>query len=127
MLFCMGFLFLGVGIALLVTNLAFIKKAVRVEGQVCDITQHRSSRGGRMYGFSVEFETPEGETRKFTNPASSSIMPKDGRVVGVYYLASDPSKAKLDSLFQLYLIPVIVGVPGLLLILALLIRQVSQA
>jgi hypothetical protein len=113
-----GLLFFIVGMVLLYKNTSFVKKAAKAEGEIVEINEYISSSSGRrvrMYSTIIEYTTLKNEAVHFTNPSSSSFKPKMGKKLGVLYHEEEPEKAKIASVFNLYIIPGILIVLGLFL------------
>ena len=68
-----------------------------------------------MYTPIIEFKTYNNTVIKFPSPSSSNWQPKIGRMVNVIYHEENPEKAKLNSVFILFVLPVILIVLGLFL------------
>jgi hypothetical protein len=113
-----GLLFLVIGIGLLYMNSQFVKNAVKVKGEIVDVTEGANGNSGRrlrMYSSIIEFITLDNKAQRFTSPVSSNIKPKIGKVLQVYYHVDNPENAKIASVFNLYVIPVVLILFGLFL------------
>jgi hypothetical protein len=107
-------LFLLTGIILLYKNTQFVKNATKTTGEIVEYTSYMQ-RTRTMYTPIIEFKTFNNTTVKFPSPSSSNWKPKIGKTVNIVYHEENPEKAKLDSVFMLYILPVILIVLGLFL------------
>lgn len=91
-----------------------IATGVGAEGVVIDLIAERDSDGDDVYYPRVRFATPAGEPVEFTGSVGSSPPAFDiGEAVAVLYNPSDPRDARIDSFFQLWFAPLILGFLGL--------------
>jgi len=115
-------LFFFTGLIVLWKNIKFVKSAIRTTGEIVDVWDYRSTSNRRMYSSRIGFQTLKHEGIVFENPSSSTIKPKLGKEVVVYYKEEEPAKAKLGSIFTLYFIPALLmamGVACLLIIVSM--------
>jgi len=110
-------LFLLTGAILLYKNTQFVKNAIKTIGEIVDVSDYMGGTSRkRVYSSIIEFRTFNGTAIRFPNPSSSSIKPELGRKINVIYHEENPEKAKVDSIFLLYILPVILIALGLLLV-----------
>jgi hypothetical protein len=89
---------------------SFNDNALRAKGVVVDLEPTYSSNSGTTYTPVVTFETPERESVTFHSSVSSSPPSFDvGESVEVLYDPANPSDAVIDSFWQVYLVPIILG------------------
>jgi hypothetical protein len=83
------------------------------EGVVIDLILSRDSDGDDTYYPRVRFATPTGESVEFTGSVGSTPAAFDvGEAVAVLYDPADPQDARIDSFFQLWFGPLILGFLG---------------
>lgn len=116
--FCI--LFLAVGLILLIKNNRLIKNSIKTTGEIVEVSDYRSMNNTKMYSSKIEFKTIKNETLIIANPSSSSIRPKIGARVSIYYNELEPDKAKTGGLFTLFVVPSILIAVGVLALLVLL-------
>lgn len=113
--------FLIIGPILLYKNIKFVQNAYKTTGQIEDIkVYHKKNNENhyskRMYAAIIEFKTISGKLIRFESNSSSSFKPKLGKEVKILYYEDKPENAKIDSFFQLYILPIIVIMFGLLML-----------
>ena len=112
----LGAIFAAVGACLLTAAFivygnaqSFASSAESAEGVVVDLAYTSSSSGSSVAPV-VRFLTPEAEEIVFQSSVSSNPPAYDiGEKVNVLYDPADPSDATIDSFWQQYLLPVILG------------------
>jgi len=110
-------LFLLTGIILLYKNTQFVKNAIKTIGEIVEISDYMgTSSRKKMYSSVVEFQTFNNSSIRFPNPSSSTTKPEIGKKVEVYYYEDRPEKAKIASVVNLYVLPVVLIALGLLLL-----------
>lgn len=87
---------------------------VTTDGTVVDLIGERDSDGDTTYHPRVRFVTRSGEAREFTasvgtNPAAFEV----GEPVVVIYDPASPEGARIDSFFQLWFAPLLLGGMGI--------------
>lgn len=124
------YVFLLVGCGLLIGAVflfkdtqSFLKIAARTDGKVVDLVAFESTdtddnRRSVTYAPVVEFLTKEGEKITFTS-STRSYPPSysRGEAVEIFYLPSNPEKAKIDDFFSLWGIAVVFGGLGIVFFL----------
>jgi len=123
-----GSVLIGAAIVWCVSINHFRNQAIVTQGKVItfakSLSENRTSYDGRpktttpTYAPVVRFLTQDGRSIEFTSKAGSN-PPRyaKGETVDVLYPASSPEKASIDDFSSLWMGPLIVGGPGLLLIL----------
>lgn len=86
---------------------------VRADGEVTDLYENRDSDGDITYRPRVRFRTREGDSVEFTSsvgshPAAFGV----GETVAVIYNPASPDDARIDSFFQLWFAPLLLGGMG---------------
>jgi Protein of unknown function (DUF3592) len=93
----------------------FKKSAARAKGRVTEkVYSLGNGDMGATYAPRFEFKTPEGESRSVLSATGS--MPAGFRVgdeVRVLYDPSNPNDAKIDSVMQLWFMPMLLGIVGI--------------
>jgi hypothetical protein len=92
-----------------------IATAARADGTVIDLIVSHDSDDGDVYYPHVRFVTPAGESVEFTgsfgsNPAGFDV----GEPVEVLYDASSPNVARINTIFQLWFVPIMLTGMGLI-------------
>jgi hypothetical protein len=106
-----GVVLVGLGLFFLVRTSAFLRGAANADGRVVGLEHHPGSQEP-TYKPVVEYTTPDGEVRRFTEPIRSSRPGCEvGDRVAVKYDPSRPDRARLNKPFRLWFLP------GLLLFL----------
>ena len=91
-----------------------IAVAASADGVVIDLIASRDSDGDVSYYPRVRFMTPAGEPVEFTGSVGSRPATFDiGEAVAVLYDPDDPRDARINSFFQLWFAPLILGFLGL--------------
>lgn len=113
----LGFGMLAVSLFLYTATKEFLKDAVTAQGTVTELVRSKSS-DSTTYRPVVEFKTADGSVVEFTssmgsNPPSFSR----GEVVEVFYEEASPEKAKINTFFSLWGLPLIFGSVGLVFFL----------
>ncbi|MBC8144587.1 MAG: DUF3592 domain-containing protein [bacterium] len=118
----LGFVFGGIGLAMLVAAFAiyantqsFADSATRADGVVIGLAQSQShSSKSSSYFPVIQYQTSSGETTTFqSNSGSSPPAFEVGERVTVLYDPAQPADASIDSFWQLYALPAIFGIIGL--------------
>ena len=87
---------------------------VRADGEVIDLYESRDSDGDYTYRPHVRFTTREGEVLEFTSTMGSNPAAFDvGEPVAVIYDPASPRDARIDSFFQLWFAPLLLGFMGI--------------
>jgi hypothetical protein len=111
--FFLGLGLLAVAVALVIDTRHDIATAARADGIVTDLIVDRDS-DGETYHPHVRFVTAKGEPVEFTSSVGSNPAGFDiGEHVTILYDPSDPQGARIDSFVQLWFVPIMVGVFGL--------------
>ncbi len=109
----MGAIFLSVGFGLGISNVRFASGAKRTDGVVVDLVWRSGGKGRPSAAPVVSYEV-DGKAYQFTSGTASRPPSYDvGEKVGVLYDPEDPSDAKLDGFWELYMLPFIFGLLGL--------------
>jgi hypothetical protein len=107
-------------------SLSFAMRAQRAEATFAGAVERNSSYG-LMYYPTFAFHTADGQTIRYTsNIGSSSQAYPDGFTISILYDPVHPDQAQVDSLFGVWLLPLIFSPPPVLLILigvAMLLRS----
>lgn len=96
----------------------FIQRSIKTTGTVVELetSTSRDSDSGRLktyYHPIVEFQTSTSNTVRFRGDVGSHPSSYDqGEHVPVRYLPNQPQAAKLDTFFQLWFLPIILGFMG---------------
>lgn len=114
-LFTAVFLLVGLGmlggaVYSLVTTWRFIGGAIAADGVVIALESRSSSDGDYTYHPRVAFETEDRRRIEFTGDTGSRPAAFDiGEPVRVLFDPARPETARIDSFFQLWLLPLILG------------------
>ena len=114
---------------------AFLKKAVTTEAEIIEMV-YQSSKSGGSYAPKYRFTAKDG-TEHTVHSSISSRPPafQTGDKVRVFYNPSAPKKTKIDTFWQLWLVPFVFGAMGcgmitfgflLVLLLPVVIRMRDQ-
>jgi len=107
---------LGGAAFLVIDTRGDIARADRADGTVVALIGEQGSDGGTVYYPRVRYVTRSGNPMEFTGSVGSSPPAFDvGEIVGVLYDPAAPEAARIDSFFQLWLAPLILGGIGLML------------
>ncbi len=110
-----GLVLLGLGSLFLLPNMTYILAGRATDGTVIKVTS-RPGKHGIMYSPIVEY-TVRGESFTIkSNQSTSWKMYQAGDTIPVLYMPDDPEDAALGGFQHLYLVPTILGLPGLLMI-----------
>jgi hypothetical protein len=110
-----GLLLLAMGVFAWLRTRRFISESLRAPGTVVGLEPRRGSKGGTTYSPVVEFATPEGVVRQFTDPVSSNPAGYSvGDRVEVLYHWQDHARARLASKFRLYFVAGLLSFLGLI-------------
>ncbi|HEC12850.1 MAG TPA: DUF3592 domain-containing protein [Acidiferrobacteraceae bacterium] len=91
---------------------SFLESAAVTNGSVVELVRSRSS-DSTTYAPVVQFKTESGALVEFTSSTSSNPPGySKGESVEVFYLPSNPQKAKINGLFSLWGAALIVGILG---------------
>ena len=110
-------------------DVAFFIRADRVEGKfVGAITRKGGSHGGAFYHPMFSYAARDGSIRTFTAKGGSSSRPyADGAKVPVYVDPQHPEQARLNSVLDVWLLPIALAVAGALLTgIGLILRRALQ-
>jgi hypothetical protein len=113
------FLLVGLGMLggagyLFVDTRQDVARGAHADGIVIDLIAERDSDGDDVYYPRVRFLTPASEPMEFTGSVGSSPAAFDvGEAVAVLYNPTDPRDARIDSFFQLWFGPLVMGFLGL--------------
>jgi hypothetical protein len=110
----LGLALLGLGGLFLLPSVAYIVSGQPTEGIVVKIAK-RPSPKGTMYTPVVAYIVDSEEYIVSSSTSSSWNAYRVGEVVPVLYFADDPEQAVIGDFQQLYLLPCVFGVPGLVL------------
>ncbi len=110
-----GLPFLVISIFVGVANYKFIHTADRAQGKVVELISSQDSEGSRTYRPKVSFQSTNGESHEYisssgTNPPAHKV----GDKVTLYYENSNPDNAKIDSFMDLWFLPAIMGLLGVI-------------
>ncbi len=123
----LGAVLLVAGLVVFIRTRRFLATAATTQGTVVGFQQRRSSKGRVSYKPMVRFTTATGSVQEFTDSVSSSSPAYDeGASVPVRYDASNPSKARLDTGFRLWLLPALLGGIGLAFLVVGVILILTQ-
>lgn len=91
-----------------------LAEGTRVEGEVIELLRSRDSDGDVTYRPHVRFTTLAGDTLEFTSTMGSNPAAFDvGERVVVIYNPASPRDARIDSFFQLWFAPLLLGGMGI--------------
>jgi hypothetical protein len=115
-----GWMFGGIGLLLLALGAvfawkmqAFVASATRADGVVVDLMA--SGSHGRTFAPVIEFTAANGRHVRFRGSISSSPPEFDiGDRVGVLYPPAAPERARVDTPFELWIVPGLLGSIGAL-------------
>ena len=105
---------LVIALILVGVQLNFINNSLRGQGTVIKNASHISTNSnGNVYAPVVSFKTADGRVMEFeegtrSNPPAHQI----GETVEVFYKANNPKDAQINSPFDLWLAPMIMGAIG---------------
>jgi hypothetical protein len=111
-------------------DVAFFARADRVEGKfVGAIVQKGGSHGGAFYHPMFSYKANDGSIRTFTVKSGSTGQPyADGAKVPVYVDPEHPEVARTNGLLDVWLMPIVLGVAGgLLLGIGLVLRRTFRS
>jgi hypothetical protein len=95
-------------------SFALLATAVRAEGRVAELEYQRSSDGGGTYKPVVRFRPEGAEEIEFRGTVGSNPPSfRKGEAVEVLYDPQAPERARINSFGQLWFVPVLLGVFGL--------------
>jgi hypothetical protein len=107
-----GALFLVIALVLILNTRAFLATAERAPGVVIENVRHSGSKGS-TFAPRVRFTAAGGREVVFVGGVSSSPPSHDvGERVTVVYPPGKPEDARIESFFQLYFAPFILGLLG---------------
>lgn len=114
-----GSLFLLLAAASAAPDIGFVLRAARTEGRfVGAVTRQGGNHGGTFYRPMFHYRTADGSIRTFTARGGSTSQPyADGDKAVILYDPANPSDARLNGFFALWIGPVVLGGCGLFLIL----------
>jgi hypothetical protein len=91
----------------------FVDSAARAEGTVIKMVERRSRDSGTMYSPVFVFRDAQGRNHEIYSSVSRYPPAyKVGETVTVLYDGDDPDHAKLDGFFDLWLVPLVLGIIG---------------
>lgn len=100
----------------------FLKIAVSAPGQIVDFaTQSRTQANGQTsesHSAVVAFRTEDGQEHRFESQTWSQLQPDVGRRVSVLYDPKNPSEARRRSFFHFWIVPLFIGLMGLVFLAA---------
>jgi hypothetical protein len=117
------FLVIGLALSLIAAFLvydieAFVERAVLAHGEVVGLERVSAGRGGSAMSPIVKY-TGEQEAQRTFRPERSTtraLMPSGiGETVDVLYDESNPADVRLASIWDLYLLPIVLGAIAALL------------
>ena len=115
---CVAVPLLLLSFGMFVGNILFTLRAERTTGTVVGYETRRGSKGGATQAEVVEFQGPDGKTVKFVEKTSRSrFIMNTGHEVNVLYNPDNPSKARINSFWTLYVSPIILLLVGLSLLI----------
>jgi hypothetical protein len=117
------FLFIGLALSVIAAVIAydtesFVERAVLVHGEVIALERVSAGRGGSAMSPIVKYTGEQGEQRTFRpqHPATRALMPsRIGETVDLLYDETNPVDVRLDSVWDLYLLPIVFGAIAALL------------
>jgi hypothetical protein len=90
---------------------SFVDEAQNTTGTVVDLSERSDSDGDTMYYPVFVFRDAKGEEHRIhSSVGSSPPAHQEGEEVTVLYLPDDPTEAKIEGFFSLWLWPVVTGV-----------------
>ena len=113
LLLMFGLVVAVIGVGLLVGAQNKRSNFVSTSGVIVDLVGSTDSDGGSTYAPIIEFVGPGDELFRFTSNFSRSPAPEIGASVGVLYNPDDPSDATEDSVWLLFVFPIIALVIGI--------------
>lgn len=123
----LGAVLLVAGLVVFLRTRSFLATAATTQGTVVGYQQRRSSKGRVTYKPMVRYTTATGSVVEFTDSVSSSPPAyEEGALVPVRYDANNPSKARLDSGFRLWLLPALLSGIGLAFLVIGVVLVVTQ-
>ena len=118
-LLVVGLIFTAIGAVVGYRDITLARTGVHVEGVVVELIPVGGAKGGVTYYPLLEYALPDGTSVKTQGPYGAN---PPGFVVGdrvaLVYEAQQPSHIVINSFFGLYLIPLIFGGGGVLLLLS---------
>lgn len=102
-----------------ISRLGLLRRCQRTQGRVVDQVLRESTDASTYHYPVVEFTTRAGQLVRFQGAAGSAggAQSPTGSAVEVLYEEADPSRARINSFVQFWLLPVGLGVMGLALAL----------
>ena len=112
-----GLIFTGVGLFQSVANVLWLQRSVAVTGTVVNVSSHGGgTRNVGTYEAVIKFDVHDGTEVVFDWQGGGS-GPQVGSQIAVRYDESTPSRAKVDSLFELWATPAMLIGIGLAVLL----------
>lgn len=106
----LGIILLSIGSYLSYTTYDFLQKATSVKGHVIALVQV-----GKNYRPKVEFTDTEGKNHEVVIKISSNPPGfKAGDTVGILYLADDIENARINGIFSLWILPMVILLDGII-------------
>lgn len=121
----LGWLFIGIGVLLLVGMLlsinstrSLLKEGVRTTGNVINFVETQDDEGQTMYAPVFAFlDQQGGEHQIVSHVSSSSYAYMKGQAVDVIYRTGDPDSAQIQSTFGLWGLAAILGFVGVIFVI----------
>lgn len=111
----LGGLLVLVGVFLFIRTKIFIGKALEVKGNVIQLVFSQGSEDGGGYSPVYQFKTLEGQDIVIQDSLSSNPPGfRVGQEIQVLYDPENPRKARIKKWMNLYFMPVLFGVLGLI-------------
>ncbi len=111
MLVVMGLLCLVISLSFVIEDLVVYDDAILTEGIVIDLVPKKNSIDQTIYSAKVEF----GENKTFVSRIGTHSTYDLGEKVEVYYWANSEKNPRINSFVDRWLIPLILGIAGLIL------------
>lgn len=104
---------LGAATYIAIDTRNFVATAASAPGEVIDLIESRDSDDDTVYRPRVRFQSPDGRSHEFTgsvgsNPAGFYV----GEAVDVLFDPARPSDAQINTMFQLWFTPLLLGGMG---------------
>lgn len=116
-LLIVGILFTFIGNLILSGTTELVKNGIKTEATVVDLISHKS-KSSYTYNPEVEYKTETGEViRAESNSGSNPPAYAKGDKVNIYYSKSNPQNMIIDSVFDIYVFPLIFITIGIIAII----------
>lgn len=115
-LFILGIAFLSGGVYLLKVKMEFFNRSIKVDGIILEVESSKS-RSTTYYHLVISFQALDGNTYTFSSETGSSAAFdfNKGDKIAVRYTEEDPQKAKVDSIIELWALPLALLLVGIVL------------